>query len=109
LGNIHPGDGHRYAGRGYVQITGRDNYEKATRITSRDLVDEPDLALDHDIAATILVDGMVNGWFTGKRLSDFSGFRDMRRVVNGKDRAERIAHYAAEFEHALLQAERATT
>jgi hypothetical protein len=61
LGNTQPGDGKRFMGRGYVQITGRENYRKASSLTGRDLVAEPDLALRADIAARIIVHGMVHG------------------------------------------------
>lgn len=101
LGNTIMGDGKRYAGRGYVQITGRRNYEKASSLTGRDLVGNPDLALDADIAAAIIVDGMSRGWFTGKKMADYANYRDMRRVVNGTDKADLIAGYATKFEIAL--------
>jgi len=101
LGNTVMGDGKRYMGRGYVQITGRRNYQKASLLTGRDLVANPDLALDPDIAAAVIVDGMKNGWFTGKRMGDFEAFRDMRRVVNGMDKADEIARHADKFQKAL--------
>jgi len=101
LGNTHPGDGKRYMGRGFVQITGRANYNKASLATGRDLVGNPDQALDPDIAARIIVAGMRDGWFTGKKMADYQSFRDMRRVVNGTDRADMIADYAEAFEKAL--------
>jgi len=104
LGNTVLGDGKRYAGRGYVQITGRTNYSKASSLTGRDLVGNPDLALDPDIAARIIVHGMVNGWFTGKKMGDYVRYSDMRRVVNGTDKAELIAAYAVKFETALNMA-----
>lgn len=101
LGNTEPGDGKRFAGRGYVQITGRHNYTKASAVVMRDLVNNPDLALDPDLAAKIMVNGMTQGWFTGKRLSDFQSYVNMRRVVNGMDKADLIAGYADKFEAAL--------
>lgn len=101
LGNTQPGDGRRFMGRGYVQITGRSNYAKATRVTGHDLVMQPDLALDPEIAATILVSGMRDGWFTGKKLGDFDSYVNMRRIVNGQDKAALIAGYAETFEKAL--------
>ena len=101
LGNTVMGDGKRFMGRGYVQITGRANYQKASLLTGRDLVANPDLAIDPDIAALIIVDGMTKGWFTGKKLGDYTNYTDMRRVVNGTDRAELIAGYARTFEAAL--------
>jgi putative chitinase len=101
LGNTVMGDGKRYMGRGYPQLTGRRNYERASSLTGKDLVGNPDLALDPDISAAIIVDGMSRGWFTGKKMADYANYRDMRRVVNGTDRADLIAGYAAKFEAAL--------
>lgn len=104
LGNTMRGDGKRFAGRGYVQITGRRNYHKASGIVGRDLVADPDIALDHDVAVQILIDGMTKGWFTGKKLADFTRYEDMRRVVNGTDKADLIAGYARKFETVLRAA-----
>lgn len=101
LGNTQPGDGKRFMGRGYVQITGRANYHRASTIVGRDLVANPDLTMDPDIAAKIIVHGMVHGWFTGRKMSDFDSYVNMRRVVNGTDRAELIAGHAEKFEAAL--------
>ncbi len=103
LGNTAPGDGYRFRGRGYVQITGRANYAKASRLVGMDLVANPDLALKTEIAAKIIVHGMTHGWFTGRKMSDFTKFGDMRRVVNGIDKAELIAGYALKFLSALIE------
>lgn len=101
LGNVVAGDGKKYMGRGYVQITGRSNYAKASTIVGRDLVKEPDDALIPSVAGKIIVDGMTKGWFTGKKMGDYSSYKDMRRVVNGTDKADQIAGYAEKFEKAL--------
>ena len=55
LGNTHPGDGERYFGRGFVQITGRDNYRMAGEYLGIDLLKHPELAARPDIAAKIAV------------------------------------------------------
>jgi len=55
LGNTQPGDGWKYHGRGFVQLTGRDNYEKAAAGLGMDLVNHPELAADRDNAAKIAV------------------------------------------------------
>lgn len=98
------GDGFTYRGRGYVQITGCANYAKAGSALSIDLLRNPDLALQPTIAAQILVRGCSEGWFTGKKLADYTDFRNMRRVINGSDDAELIAGYASGFEAALIAA-----
>lgn len=107
LGNTLPGDGYKYRGRGYVQITGRANYDKASRACGVDMVADPELALNPQIAAKIIVRGMTEGWFTGKELSDYSNYTDMRRIVNGTDKAASIASYAVKFERALKAQEKA--
>lgn len=101
LGNSLPGDGYKFRGRGYAQITGRRNYATASRVTGVDLVAYPDKALEPAIAARIIVSGMTTGWFTGKKLADYQDYLDMRRTVNGMDRAGDIAGYASRFETAL--------
>jgi putative chitinase len=101
LGNTEKGDGKRFMGRGYVQITGRANYRRASKLVGQDLVAVPSLAMRPEIASVIIVDGMVNGWFTGKKMADYGSFIDMRRVVNGTDKAALIGGYAEKFEDAL--------
>jgi putative chitinase len=110
LGNTQVGDGFRYRGRGYVQLTGRANYVKAGKALGLDLVAKPDLALDPVVAATVLVRGCGNGWFTGKKLADYlpGDYVGARRVVNGQDKAALIARYAQIFEEALAHAEAET-
>ncbi len=54
LGNTQPGDGYRYRGRGFIQITGRGNYTHYGAAIGRpDLVDNPDLANDPEVAALL--------------------------------------------------------
>lgn len=82
-------------GRGYVQVTHKANYDKFGIGKNE--------ALQADTATRVLLDGMMNGMFTGKRLSDYvtlskSDFVNARRAVNGTDRAKDIAGYAREYD-----------
>ena len=105
---------HLFYGRGHVQLTWYDNYQRATRELNQnlpenehiDLVAQPSLALNNDISAKIIVLGMKQGWFTGKKLSDYindhrTDFVSARRIVNGTDKADQIARYARIFVTAL--------
>lgn len=108
-GNTSPGDGAKYCGRGYVQLTWKNNYERAGKAIGVDLVNNPDLAMKPEYAARIMVEGMLEGWFTGKKLSDYLGgdrkdYVNARRIINGTDRASEIAEYARQFETALRAA-----
>lgn len=65
------GDGWRYRGRALPQLTGEENYRKASKLVGVDLVADPEAANDADISAHILVEGMRAGMFTGRKLADF--------------------------------------
>ncbi|MEB3198215.1 MAG: peptidoglycan-binding protein [Candidatus Sericytochromatia bacterium] len=73
LGNTQPGDGPRYKGRGYLQLTGRANYRHYGRLLGVDLEGSPDLALRPDIAARILV-----AYWKDRQLSTYTARRDWR-------------------------------
>jgi predicted chitinase len=104
LGNTQKGDGKKFLGRGFVQITGRKNYQYWADRLKIDLINNPELACLVGVAVPVLIEGMVEGTFTGKRLSQYSAYIDMRRVVNGTDRADDIAEYAIDYEDALRKA-----
>ncbi len=55
LGNTQPGDGAKYIGRGYIQITGRYNYQVYSQLTGFDLINNPTLLNDPAIAAEVSV------------------------------------------------------
>lgn len=112
-GNTTPGDGARYYGRGYVQLTWKDNYARVGQKMSVDLVTYPDLALNSDLAAQIMRRGMDEGWFSGKKNSDYlpmqgvatrSQYMAARRIINGVDKADLIEDYAQVFERGLRDA-----
>lgn len=105
-GNTVRGDGYKYRGRGFVQITWKNNYKKLGDALGYDLVNNPDEALNPVVAYKIMSYGMRKGIFTGKKLSDYitdtsADYVHARRIINALDQAEKIAGYAAKFEKIL--------
>lgn len=119
MGNVNRGDGYKYRGRGYVQITWANNYRRAGRLIGVDLYSNPDLALRPDIAAKIMFAGMTdaeiifddfqddqNFSFTGRTLEDYFNDRtddpyNARRIINALDKAALIAETHRDFLGAL--------
>ena len=96
-----------YYGRGFVQLTWKFNYEKYSELLNRDFVNHPDQVMDPAVSLFIIVHGMKNGIFTGKKLSDYISashvdFENARRIINGMDRANLIAGYAKKWETTTL-------
>lgn len=60
LGNTQPGDGAKYIGRGYIQLTGRSNYTKYGQLIGRDLIGNPKLLMDPNVAAEVSVKYMLD-------------------------------------------------
>ena len=99
LGNTEVGDGVKFRGRGYVQITGRSNYAKFAHLLNVDLIEDPSYAMNVHIAYKILSMGMTQGLFTGFSLKHFINramcdYVNARRIINGTDKADVIAEYA---------------
>ena len=87
-GNISEGDGFKYRGRGYVQLTWYNNYKQAGSYLGKDLVNNPELALDQKDATKIMIYGMETGMFTGKKMSGYisdskKDYLNARRIING--------------------------
>lgn len=76
LGNKHVGDGEKYHGRGFIQLTGRDNYRMASQALGIDLIKHPELAARRDIAAAIAV------WYWNTRVKPYvNNFADTSSVT----------------------------
>lgn len=105
-GSIYKGLDHIYYGRGYVQLTWLSNYVFARNKLGVDFVNNPDLVMKKEHAVNILITGMKEGWFTGRKLSDYlhqskKDYVSARRIINGMDKAAKIANEAVIFERAL--------
>ena len=95
-----------FYGRGLVQLTWYDNYQKAGKKTGLDLIQHPEKALETNVSVKIMFLGMIEGWFTGKKLSNYFGsgiqdWKNARRIINGLDRADMIADYGKKFYSAI--------
>ena len=64
LGNIQESDSYAYKGRGFIQITGRANYGQAQLALGVPLLDHPELALEPETSARILL------WYWKKKKLD---------------------------------------
>lgn len=118
-----------YYGRGYVQLTHKDNYQKIGDLFDVDLISAPDTLLNnHNLSLIITFEGMANGWFRKKRKSKerekletyFNEFQtdwvNARLIINGfrrkadgkyetePDKAKEIAEISIKFYNALLKA-----
>lgn len=98
LGNVNPGDGIKFKGRGLIQITGRANYRACSAALFRDtrLLDHPE-QLEGVVAAC-----RSAAWFWQSRslntwadAGDDAAFRKITRTINGgfNGLADRIAYY----------------
>lgn len=74
LGNTKPGDGERYKGRGFLQITGRYNYRKAGEAINQPLEEKPELLKNPEIAAQASV------WYWKERVQPrVQNFHDVKK------------------------------
>ncbi|MBM3117326.1 peptidoglycan-binding protein [Jeongeupia naejangsanensis] len=83
LGNTQPGDGARFKGRGYVQLTGRDNYTRLGARLDIDLVGRSELANAPEIAASLLAAFLVAKRDPIQAALDGDDLKKARKLVNG--------------------------
>jgi hypothetical protein len=81
LGNTQAGDGARYHGRGFIQLTGRANYRSYGQKLGVPLEAQPELALDAEVAARVLATYMSDHGLGA--LADRGDWQGVRRGVNG--------------------------
>ncbi|MDD2898203.1 MAG: peptidoglycan-binding protein [Desulfuromonadaceae bacterium] len=83
LGNQGAPDGERYKGRGFIQLTGRDNYKIHGTAIGQDLINNPDLANDPVIAAQLLASFLKNKERAIKEALLDDDLKLARKLVNG--------------------------
>jgi len=88
LGNKHPSDAIRYKGRGFIQLTGRGNYERMGKLLKIDLLNHPELAKRPDIASKIAVQ-----YFKDRiepSVQDFNNTQAVTKKINPHDKPESV-------------------
>jgi putative chitinase len=83
LGNKGRFDGQAFKGRGFIQLTGRDNYERIGAQIDADLVNNPEKANDPNLAATILAQFLENQEQGVRNALIRNDLEEARRLVNG--------------------------
>jgi D-alanyl-D-alanine carboxypeptidase/Bacterial SH3 domain len=83
LGNNQPGDGPRFKGRGYVQLTGRENYTRIGEQIGSNLVADPELANNPGVAGLILAQFLKNKESGIREALDNQNLKLARKLVNG--------------------------
>ena len=81
MGNIHPGDGWRFRGRGLLQTTGRDNYARLAQATGRALDDLP--AWLETPAGAAESATRFWAWRGCNAPADAGDLEQVRRMING--------------------------
>lgn len=100
LGNKLPGDGYRFRGRGLIQLTGRNNYQRFKDYSGIDIVNNPDLASRTDISIQIACWFWTSGsaWGNLNKYADKDDIIAITKGVNGgliglEDRKKQYAFY----------------
>ena len=83
MGNTAPGDGHKYRGRGYIQLTGKDAYDRIGKILGVNLVSDPDKVNEPEIAAKIVPAFFLR--FKGRRPEQLEDINTVNRLVGAAD------------------------
>jgi predicted chitinase len=104
LGNIEPGDGWKFHGRGYVQLTGRDAYERIGKEIGQDLVHHPELAENREIAAKIAIQYWQDRVVPHRHQTDVTGAcHDINGGENGlRERKAAAAEWDRKLEHGYV-------
>ena len=81
LGNINPGDGVKFKGRGLIQLTGRNNYQSISKTYNVDFINNPELLATPEWAVKSSL------WFWENNdlniIADSGDFKKLTRKING--------------------------
>ncbi|MET3127442.1 hypothetical protein ABID42_002557 [Arcicella rosea] len=91
-----------FYGRGFVQLTWYENYERAGKELGKDFLHNASDVLILSNATQIMFLGMIEGWFTKKKLSDYfnpktEDWFNARKIINSTDKANLIKDYALKY------------
>lgn len=105
LGNTQAGDGKRFKGRGPIQITGRANYSRYGQLLGHDLVGQPELAAQPDVAFSIA--GLYWASNNLNEKADTKDFVGITKRINGgvnglEDRERYYARAQAVLENSFM-------
>jgi predicted chitinase len=101
LGNKAPGDGARYRGRGFVQLTGRENYQKYGKVLDIALAENPDSACAPEVAACLLAAFLDTNKARLLKALSSNDLKAARKVINGG------SHGLERFSETFLKAQQA--
>jgi len=95
LGNTQPGDGPKFIGRGFIQVTGRYNYDQFAKNSGIDVVNHPELLERPETAAKATVDFWLNR--IRPMVKDFTKTDEVTKIINHAKKG------ATERKHAFKQ------
>jgi len=99
LGNVAPGDGARFRGRGFVQLTGRDNYHTYSSKIGVNIEAYPDLANAPEVAAVLLAQFLADAAERMRTALRGNNYAAARKLVNGGSHG--LASFRNVFEMAV--------
>lgn len=91
-----------FYGRGFVQLTWYENYDKAGKKLGIDFLHNPAAVMEITNATKIMFYGMTEGWFTGAKLSKYfnpttGDWKNARKIINGLDKWDLIKDHALKY------------
>ena len=102
LGNTEPGDGKKFMGRGYIQLTGRSNYRACGKFVGKDLISAPELLQTKEVAAAAVVFFFGSSEANGNYVAKKNAWGNTRTVTsrvngNGNDELEKRTKYFEQY------------